>query len=106
MYLRSNVQKNITLSDVCKSFNYSRSYICKIFKEQTGESLITYFNRLKIEESKRLLEDTEMSVTAISDLLGFSEAKYFGVAFKNRVGSSPIAYRKECREGRPVAKKP
>ena len=105
-YLRSNVQKNITLGDVCKSFNYSRSYICKIFKEQTGESLITYFNRLKIEESKRLLEDTEMSVTAISDLLGFSEAKYFGVAFKNRVGSSPIAYRKECREGRPVAKKP
>lgn len=99
-YLRSNVEKRISLEDICSHFNYSRSYICKIFKEQTGESLITYFNKLKIEEAARLLLDTEMSVTAISELLGFSEAKYFGVAFKNQFGVSPITYREENRGAR------
>ena len=99
-YLRSNVNRKVTLDDICDKFNYSRSFICKIFKEQTGESLITYFNKLKIEEAKRLLSDTEMSISSISELLGFSEAKYFGVMFKKQVGISPAAYRKSDHEKR------
>ena len=92
-YLKSNVDKKIKLNDICERFNYSRSFICKIFKEQTGESVISYFNGLKIDESKRLLKDTDMSVLAISELLGFSEAKYFGAIFKKQEGISPLAYR-------------
>lgn len=97
-YLRSNVNQKIRLSDICKRFNYSRSFICKIFKEQTGESLITYFNRLKVEEAKRLLCESDMSAASISEHLGFSEAKYFGVIFKNQVGTSPAAYREKIRK--------
>ncbi len=96
-YLRDNVCQRISLKDVCERFNYSRSFICKIFKEQTGESLISYFNRLKIEEAKRLLIDTEMTVISISEMLGFSEAKYFGVTFKKQEGVSPQAYRAASR---------
>ena len=92
-YLKSNVGKKITLDDICERFNYSRSFICKIFKEQTGETVITYFNRLKIEEAKRLLTETKMSVTQISEFLGFSEAKYFGMLFRKQVGTSPLSYR-------------
>lgn len=96
-YLRDNVRQRISLKDVCERFNYSRSFICKIFKEQTGESLISYFNRLKIDEAKKLLCDTDMTVISISELLGFSEAKYFGVTFKKQEGVSPQAYRAASR---------
>ncbi len=96
-YLRDNVRQRISLKDVCERFNYSRSFICKIFKEQTGESLISYFNRIKIEEAKNLLADTDMTVISISELLGFSEAKYFGVTFKKQEGVSPQAYRAQAR---------
>lgn len=96
-YLSDNVHRRISLMDVCSRFNYSRSFICKIFKEQTGESLISYFNRLKIEEAKRLLADTDLAVIAISERLGFSEAKYFGVMFKKQEGVSPQAYRASAR---------
>lgn len=99
-YLRDNVHRKISLSDVCARFNYSRSFICKIFKEQTGESLISYFNRLKIEEAKRLLADTDLTVISISERLGFSEAKYFGVMFKKQEGVSPQAYRTAARHGK------
>lgn len=96
-YLRDNVRQRISLKDVCERFNYSRSFICKIFKEQTGKSLISYFNRLKIDEAKKLLCDTDMTVISISELLGFSEAKYFGVTFKKQEGVSPQAYRAASR---------
>lgn len=96
-YLRDNVCQKISLNDVCERFNYSRSFICKIFKEQTGESLISYFNRLKIEEAKKLLADTDMTVISISEMLGFSEAKYFGVTFKKQEGMSPQSYRSTIR---------
>ena len=96
-YLRDNVRQKISLRDVCERFNYSRSFICKIFKEQTGDSLISYFNRLKIDEAKKLLTDTNMTVISISEMLGFSEAKYFGVIFKKQEGISPQAYRAASR---------
>ena len=94
-HLKSNIDKKIKLGDICNRFNYSRSFICKIFKEQTGVSLITYFNRLKIEEAKRMLVETEMSANTISELLGFSEAKYFGAIFKKQEGISPLSYREK-----------
>ena len=97
-YLKSNVKNKITLNDICSHFNYSRSFICRIFKEQTGVSLITYFNRLKVDEAKRLLSSTRLSVTEISELLGFSETKYFGNVFKSRVGKTPLEYRNLQKE--------
>ena len=92
-YLRNNLSKKLSLDDICGRFNYSRSFICKIFKEETGQSLISYFNNLKIEEAKKLLLETELSVRAISEMLDFSEPKYFSDVFRRNVGMSPQAYR-------------
>ncbi len=97
-YLAKNVSRKISLNDICEKFNYSRSFICKIFKEESGESLITYFNRLKIEEAKRLLFETDLSVSVVSERLGFSEAKYFCQAFKCQVGLTPLEYRRKSSE--------
>ncbi len=97
-FFRENIGRKITLKEVCKRVNYSSSFICKTFKEQTGETLFSYFNRMKIDESKRMLLETEMSVAAISGELGFSEAKYFGSMFKKREGVSPVQYRKNNKK--------
>ena len=97
-YLERNVGKRVSLDDVSKKFNYSRSFICKIFKEETGESIITYFNRIKIEKAKRLLAESDRRASEISELLGFSEPKYFGAIFKKQVGISPAAYREKERK--------
>ena len=92
-YFKNNIQRKISLEELCRRFNYSSSFLCKTFKEQTGETLFSYFNRLKIEEAKRLLKRTELTVTEISENLGFSEVKYFGASFKKLVGKSPTEYR-------------
>jgi len=92
-YFKDNMQRKISLEELCVRFNYSSSFLCKTFKEQTGETLLSYFNRLKIEEAKKLLKRTNYSISEISEKLGFSEVKYFGAAFKKTVGKSPTEYR-------------
>ena len=94
-YLKKNVSSRITLEDICEKFNYSRSFISKIFKEETGESPISYFNREKIEEAKRLLLESDKLVAEISETLGYSEPKYFGAQFKKAEGLTPLEYRRK-----------
>lgn len=92
-FFQENIYKKLTLDDICENVNYSRSFLCRTFKEQTGETLFSCFNRLKIEEAKKLLQKTALSAVSISQKLGFSDVKYFSALFKRLVGVSPIAYR-------------
>ncbi len=96
-FLRKNIYGKLTLDDICKRFNYSKAFLCKTFKAQMGQTLISCLNRLKIEEAKRLLAETDKSVTDIAGLLGFQEVKYFDAVFKKSTGTTPVKYRnKEC----------
>ncbi len=97
-YLRENIHKKLTLTDVCRKFNYSRSFLCKIFKAQTSESLMQCFTRLKIDEAKRLLRETARPVTDIAAGLGFHEVKYFDAVFKKQTGLTPVEYRVTTKE--------
>jgi len=95
-YLRENTHRKLSLDDVCERFNYSRAFICKVFKEQTGESLIACFNRLKAKRAAKLLRETVKSVTDVATELGFKETKYFDTFFKKYHGISPVRYREDA----------
>lgn len=97
-YLRENIHKKISLNDICERFNYSRSFICKVFKAQTGESLITCFNRMKAKKAAKLLAETSKPVTDIAMELGFREIKYFDTVFKKHHGISPVQYRDQAEK--------
>lgn len=97
-FLQENIYRKLTLNHICNKFNYSRSFLCKVFKEQTGETLIACFNRLKMEEAARLLVETSKSVTNIAYSLGICDVKYFNVMFKRHTGISPVTYRKQAHK--------
>lgn len=92
-FFKEHVCEKISLDDICKKVNYSRSFLCRMFKGQTGETLFSYFNRLKIEKAKKMLQETSCAVVNISRTLGFSEDKYFSALFKKLVGVTPVEYR-------------
>ena len=73
-------------------------FLCKTFKEQTGETLFSYFNKIKINEAKKLLRETDLSITAISKKIGFIDVKYFGSLFKKTEGQTPTEYKKKCQK--------
>ena len=93
LYLRENYNKKININDICERFSYSRAHLCKIFLEETDDTIISYFNKLKLNRAKKLLKNTNHSVTEISVMLGYSEVKYFDTIFKKQIGLTPIEYR-------------
>lgn len=96
-YLEENVTERLLIEDVVAKVNYSKSFLFRTFKAQTGSTIIAYFNGLKIEKAKKLLEDTDLSVTDIAYKLGYDSQSYFTKAFKKKVMYSPLSYRKIFR---------
>jgi len=93
MYLEENLYSDITLEQICQKMNYSRTYISALFKQHAGMSLIQYFNTMKIQEAKRLMETKNITETA--ECLGFGTPYYFSRVFSRVEGISPSRYRKE-----------
>ncbi len=86
-----------TLDDVCDYFQKSRSYISHTFKATYGMSIRAYCNRLKLEDARRLLLDTDHSITRIAVDTGFGDTSYFIHLFRQAYGTSPLCYRKSFR---------
>lgn len=72
----------------------SASTVRRLVHKHKGCGPIAYFRELKIREAKRLLETTQLSVTQISEQLGFSTIHYFSRTFKNYTGMSLTEYLK------------
>lgn len=95
-YIHKNKSEHITADKVAKVCHLSTSYFSRLFTKETGENFSTYVSRLKIEWSKTLLEETEMTINEISEELGFNESGYFIKVFKKYEGITPFIYRKYC----------
>ena len=93
-FLAENVCERITVDDLCRRINYTRSYIFREFKKVTGQSVMSYFTGMKIKEAKRLLRSTDLSVTEIAASLSFDTPNYFTKTFRRVTGSTPSQYRK------------
>ena len=91
-YMKDNVYVALSLKDVCNHFMLGKTQVCKIFKENTGQSPMEYYMGLKIKEAKRLIREKTYSVSQISDMLGYSTIHNFSRAFKKYVGMSPTVY--------------
>ena len=94
-FLQDNLCENISLSDISQRFFMGKTQLCKIFDEYFGEGPIEYYSRLKMTEAKRLLREGKLSVSRISDTLGYSSIHNFSRAFKKFAGISPTEYRKK-----------
>lgn len=91
-YMKNNIYENLSLNDICTKFFIGKSNLCKLFSEHIGKGPIEYYSTLKINEAKRLLADDNITVSKISDMLGYSSIHNFSRAFKKAVGCSPVEY--------------
>jgi YesN/AraC family two-component response regulator len=93
--ITSDISKNHTVKSLSLKYSISESYLSHVFKEVLNESVIHYINRLKIEESQRLLLLTDNTIYVIAEGLGFSTQYYFSKLFKKYIGICPTEYRKK-----------
>lgn len=93
-YMTDNCEKNLRVEEICREFGYSKSYISKIFRQQTGETLSGYSIRKKIERAKRLIREDVLNFSQISVRLNFDNPQYFSRVFKRETGMSPSEFKK------------
>ncbi|WP_283682270.1 PocR ligand-binding domain-containing protein [Parablautia sp. Marseille-Q6255] len=92
-YISKNFQHTLTLDEVASHVHLNPSYFSTLFKQSTGSSFKEYLNLVRIEESKRLLANTDYSIIDISIAVGFEDQSYFSKVFKKYTGLTPKQYR-------------
>ena len=97
-YIREHFRENISRNDVAAIVYITPNYLSKLFRSKMGMNLREYINRIRIEEARRLLLTTSLSVSEIAGRVGYDNISYFSTVFRKLVGMSPVDWRNSKRE--------
>lgn len=93
-YIRLNYkEQGLSLHLVAKEVNVSPNHFSTIFSRETGETLINYITKVRLEQAKTLLKTTTMRTSDIAYETGYNDTHYFSYVFKKNVGISPKEFR-------------
>lgn len=92
-YIERHYHEQMSVGDIAKELGTSISYLSRIFKENTGETIIRTINNKRIEKAKAYLKETDYKVYEVADILGFENVTYFSRFFKKHTGMSPKEYK-------------
>ncbi len=94
-YISENYCDNISSHSLSRRFGYTEEYFCRQFKSVTGITPMNYINILRLEKSKKLIDNGETLVSRIYAEVGFSDMSYFARRFKKYFGITPGEYIKK-----------
>jgi len=84
---------SLSINNISEHTHFAPTYICSIFKKNTGKTLNQYITEYRVERSKELLEDSEFNISDIAIMVGCCDSGYFTKIFKKTVGITPSKYR-------------
>ena len=94
-YIDQHFKESLTLDQLAEEAHVNKFYLSHAFKKEYGVSPINYMISRRLEESKYLLAETDLSLSQISQLLGFSSLSYFSQVFHRTQGLTPMEYRQQ-----------
>ena len=92
-YLTNNY-KNVTLEKTAEYARYSKTHICRIFKDSIGKSFSEVLTDIRLEHAKYALLSTDKAIKEIAEDIGYGSVEYFQRLFKRQTGITPGDYRK------------
>lgn len=92
--IQENIQSDLSLEEIAKKVGISQSYMRCRFKKATGVSVNKYKNALKITLAKKMIVNTDKSITDIAMECGFNNMWYFSERFVKSEGVTPTEYRR------------
>ncbi|MGV2998665.1 AraC family transcriptional regulator [Streptococcus suis] len=97
-FIHSHYSHPIKVAEIADQLALSRSYLYKIFKQETGYAIKDYILQVKMNRSCQLLETPERTITEIANSVGYYDPLTFSTAFKNYFHMSPTDYRKQQKK--------
>ena len=97
-YMEEYYPDQLQVNELAGSLNISYRHLARIFKRVTGITIIDKLNDIRIGHAKRLLMETNMTVSQIADIVGFDNTYYFSNVFKKHTYISPTGFRKKYKQ--------
>lgn len=95
-YIHTNYEDPaLSVREIAEEMGKSMSYLCVVFKKETGNTLNQYLTEVRIDAAKVLLDNPRNSIQMVAEKCGYGDSSYFARAFKKITGQSPSAYRGE-----------
>ena len=91
-YINLNYTQKLSLKKLAEQVYLNKSYICRIFKEDTGTNIINYINSVRMEHAAEMLKNGNSSPRDICDAVGIDTPSYFYRLFKSHFGVSPSQF--------------
>jgi AraC-like DNA-binding protein len=98
LYFRENLNTSVNIERLSADMNVGYSYFRQMFRKYTGISPSQYHLSLRIQKARDLLVSTDLSFKEIANDLGFESYFYFSRIFKDKMGKSPMEFRKNHRQ--------
>lgn len=96
-YINNNYMNKVSLQDIADKEYLSVQYLSSKLKDVFGHSFNEFLNQIRVEESTKLLLDSNMNISEISEEVGFSHVRYYNKHFKLNYNCTPMQYRKKYK---------
>ena len=94
-FIHKNCVNKLVLNDIADHVKFSVSYVSRVFKEETGENISSYINKVRIERARALLMNPRLSMAEVAEGCGFEDQSYFNKVFKSGCGMTPKQFRQQ-----------
>jgi AraC-like DNA-binding protein/ligand-binding sensor protein len=94
-FIWENYTRKVSLQEIAEASGLSAPYFSTVFKDEMGENLSNYLNRLRVEKAIVMLSETNQAVSEIAQACGFDDQSWFSKIFKSFTGMSPGKYREQ-----------
>ncbi|MBC8010719.1 MAG: substrate-binding domain-containing protein [Burkholderiales bacterium] len=99
-FIREHATENPYVDAVAKAAGVSRSALQAKFRASLGRTLLDEIQRARIVTAQALLAETELAMSAVAERCGFPNSQRFSVLFRQLIGTSPSAYRRNFKGGK------
>ncbi|WP_054954684.1 response regulator [Paenibacillus dakarensis] len=93
-YIQQNFMHSISLDEVSSLVGFNPTYFSSLFKKVSGSNFVDYLSEIRMNNAKDLLRQTNLSIAAICEQVGYSDLKHFTKSFKKHTGLKPNEFRK------------
>lgn len=96
-YIKRHFNKNINLQELAEAIGMNKTYMCTLFKLETGMTVLNYIVAERMGAARSLLLETDAKVYEIANQIGYEDVVYFSQVFKKHYGMNPMEYKRRMK---------
>lgn len=98
-FIREHSEQKFSLGEIAGALYVNGNYLARVFKQETGKTLLWYHNAVRCEKAKKLLSESNLSVSEIGAAVGYVSSAHFSHIFRKMNGVAPSEWRGLPAEG-------